>query len=251
MSKPSSMHRMSMGDLLPSPLPIFKEFEASAQESSLLYGFAHGSMLYKKDGSLTRTYKEVRVLDPTSDELIAAEYEPKFQPPDIDIVAVVENRDMFGDYFEQFMLRSKLKQRLNYFFTLNVVEPAIMQAEITSPQPRALKRILAYRPTLDFGDTADIEVARETAKRHSTISDEAFQEEFAGRKAMLEARALQGTRPFSLSAAEYASRFPMFRQHLQDDAGGFPEDRDKIVLPRSMDLKGKRYLGSLSTEALR
>ena len=251
MNTHQNLERMVIDDLRPDPRPILDQFAFDAQTSGLLYGFAHGSMLYKSEGSLTGTYKEIRVHEPSTEQITQLEFEPKFQPPDIDIVAVVEDRSIFAAYFNEFFNKNKLTEKLNYFFTLNVVEPDTLHEEITSALPRAIKRILKYRETWNFGDEQSVIAAKDTANQHIDVTDETFQREFVDRKAMLEARILGGARPFVMPAAEYRQMYPNFFNHLHDDAGGFPPERDKIVLPHSMDLKGKRYLGSLTTQALR
>lgn len=240
----SAPETMTINDLIPDPRPIIDQMAAEADESGLLFGYAHGSMLYRPTGSLVGGYKEIRVFDPETHTVVQVDYEPKKQPPDIDLVAVVEDKEVFGSYFRKLVKQHDLGGDINYFFTLNTSDTTAHLGEITSADPRAYKRILAYRPTKGFGSLDLYEEAKEVAKEHLTPQDEAFQKELLGRKKMMTDGVENGHEPFSVSGEEFQHRFPLFYVNLHTYFGDFEVTRDKYVLPHSMDIKGERDLGS-------
>jgi hypothetical protein len=248
MSKPEVM---TINDLQPDPRPIIEQMANEVEESSLIFGYAHGSMLYRPQGSLVGGYQEVRVFDPKTEQVVRVDYEPKAQPPDIDLIAVVEDQEQFSSYFRRLAVAHKLGKGINYFFTLNASEEAAHEREITSADPRAYKRVLAYRPTQGFGDMDQYERAKQVASEHVGPLDQAFQKELLGRKAMMTGAVENGHEPFSLTAEEFVTRFPLFYVNLHTYYGDFEEGRDKFVLPHSMDIKGKQYLGSDHIEPIR
>lgn len=240
----STPETMTINDLSPDPRPIIDQMTEEADESGLLFGYAHGSMLYRPTGSLVGGYKEIRVFDPDTRTVVQVDYEPKKQPPDIDLVAAVKDREVFGSYFRKLVEQHDLDGDINYFFTLNTSDTAAHLGEITSADPRAYKRILAYRPTKGFGNLDLYEEAKEVAKEHLTPQDEAFQQELLGRKKMMTDGVENGHEPFSVSGEEFQRRFPLFYVNLHTYFGDFEVTRDKYVLPHSMDIKGERDLGS-------
>lgn len=249
MSQQLEFKRMRIQDFTPDPREIMEGVVADSSQSGIRYGFAHGSMLYKSEGSLTAAYRETRVRDKTTNEVVSIEYTPLFQPPDIDIVAVVDNREAFSDFFAERVTSDKVMAKLNYFFTLNVIQPEILMSETITPLPRALKRILAFRQILPFGNAIELQDAKQGALHNTNESDHHFQTEFDERKKMLEERILAGAQPFMLSASAFKKQFPMLFADMDSSNGGFPEDRDKIVLPKEMGLKSTRFLGDLASSA--
>ena len=247
----TEVRMMTINDLDPDPRPIIDQMVAETDESSLIFGYAHGSMLYRPQGSLVGGYQEIRVFDPVTEQVVRIDYEPKQQPPDIDLIAVVEEQHLFRSYFRKLIAEHRLGTNINYFFTLNVSLQTVHEHEITSPDPRAYKRILAYRPTRGFGDMNEFERAKHVANRHTGSLDQGFQKELLGRKAMMNGAVENGHKPFSLTAEEFLARFPLFYVNLHSYFGDFDEMRDKFVLPHGMDIKGKRYLGSDHIEPIR
>lgn len=243
--------QLRITELKPNPKELMRHLAVNNARSSLVFGFIHGSMVSSPDGALNHAYKEVRIHDPFSENIVSINFEIKAQPPDIDIVVVVKDRAKFKSYLSSINKNMDLSQNLNYFLTLNVMTLDTLLNELRDVRPRALRRILLYRPTWNFGDKTTYEEVSVVAKNHESINDAQFQREFEDRKSLLRERVLSGAGDFFLTPKYYRERFPMFFDHLSSDAGGFPEDRDKYVLPHSMDLKAKRYLGKQSEEQLR
>lgn len=242
---------MPIDEFKPSPFDLMNNVADDNKNSGLVFGFIHGSAVYSREGVMRGTYKEVRVFKAGTDELQYSEFQAKLQEPDVDIVVVVKDREKFMKYFKTFEVDHSLS-KINYFLTINSITEDVLNEEITSPEATAIKRILSLREVWGFGDFNKLEAAKVKARVSTKPYDVDFQNEYNERKKMLKEKLREGVESFKLEAENYKRLYPLyFAQIWSDTAAGFPKERDKIVLPRPMDLKVRKEGSSNKEDKLR
>lgn len=240
----TKINKLLPKEFSPNPFILMRRIEKEKKQSGLIFGFIHGSVVYSKDGVLCGNYKEIRVFEQNTNELLFSEFQIKVQPPDVDIVIIVENREKFLRYFNKLTVDLKLDSKLNYFLTINSLTLDTFNREIRDKEATAIKRILSLRQIWGFGNVKKLESLKKIAKKNTKPYDVAFQKEYEDKKNLLRKKLKMGIRKFKLSEKKYKSMFPLyFAQIWSDTAAGFPEERDKIVLPRPMDLKIRKDVG--------
>lgn len=236
----------------PNPFELMNHIAKEHKNSGLICGFIHGSIVNNKDGVMCGTYKEVRIFKEGTNDLLFSEFISKNQEPDVDIVVVVKNRKKFREYFGKFEKKYNLSKKLNYFLTINSITKRILEREISDKEATALKRILSLRKIWGFGKTQILIDIKKRATNNTKTYDVKFQKEYEKRKNILGKKLRQGVEKFVLNANEYKKKYPLyFAQIWSDTAAGFPSDRDKIVLPRPMDLKVRKDSKSEAISILR
>jgi hypothetical protein len=227
-------------NFLPSP----KEFLESITNNNSYFGFIHGSFAYRK--SIPKaTYSDTRVFNERN-EFIESRFELVLQNPDVDSIICVEKTK---DFLE--VLRDPLNPK-NYFLTINVVTLDTFIKEVQKQTPVALKTILAFRPLIKFGEKREIlEKLELTAKNNIDDIDIRFQEEYDLRKEIYRQNIKTGIKSFTISRKEYEEKFPLLLRSFENNLeAAFPSEREKIVLPHSMDLKKKLIVSKDGVEKI-
>ncbi len=221
-------------DFYPSPVKIFEEL---AQNPGVSFAFIHGSFIYKKE-ILGATYCETRVFD-SEHKLVESQFDLVIQPPDLDAVICVKDSYKF-----ELDISEDTLDLLNYFLTINVILLDVFHKEIVKVTPTAMKTILAFRKTLDFGEVKELKKARATAISSITNLDRDFQEQYDNRKRLYSKNILKGVGKFKLTRRQYLKHFPLLLQSYEGKLeAAFPKERLKLVYPYDMGLKKKVFCG--------
>lgn len=224
-------------DFAPNPVKIM-EYLAKNTACGVKFGFIHGSYVYKEEPFIFGAYKETMYFE--GGKFIKSVFSLKQQPPDVDIVTVVSDIGSFMQKFNEFAAKESLKTELNYFLTINAMEESLFNKDIFSEEPTALKRILKFRKLKVFGDASHLEKLKIESDKYVNDTDYIVQFEYDQRKEYLKDHLLRRLPEIILTAKEYEQLFPAYCSYvIKSQTAGFPEKREKIVLPHSMDLKAK------------
>jgi hypothetical protein len=165
------------------------------------------------------------------------------QPPDIDGIMVVSNRQKFEETFLDFAGKLKLAESLKYFFTLNVMSEDTIRSEIDHPNATAIKRILALRPLLAFGNLPLIEDLVGKAKSVLTGGDIRFQQQYDDLKCLFKKQARNGVKEFTIPRTKYEEQYPLMLDFYEGRiAKRFPRG-----LPRGTDKERLKTFGFQNT----
>lgn len=221
-------------DFDPSPIQIFEKIVLN---SNVIFAFIHGSFIYKEElpGA---TYRDTRVFN-HNNEFVESRFDLVLQSPDLDAVVCVKDPDKFKLDINKFKLRL-----LNYFLTINVVSHSVLNEEIIKSTPTAMKTILAFRGTLDYGDINRLKRAKSIATNSITDLDRKFQEQYDKRKMIYGENLLKGVESFIITREEYSKDFPLLLKSYEGRLeAAFPKKRLKLVYPHDMGLKRQIILG--------
>lgn len=243
---------LSSKEFSPSPFALMNQIEADKEKSGLIFGFIHGSLIYSGDNIMCRNYKETKVFKPNTNEFLFSEFEMKQLSPDVDVVVTVEDRKSFLNYFKRLVQFNELKIKLNYFLTINSLTLETLTNEINKDSTTAIKRIMSMRPLWEFGDLTRLGNLKKTAREKVNSYDIVYQKEYDERKNFLRNNLRLNIKNFKLTADEYKTLFPFYFSLINsENLVGFPEERDKIVVPKPMGLKARKDLGSENSLFLR
>lgn len=236
-------------DFYPNPRELLEKLSCR-NEYGAIFGFIHGSYVYKDSDFYCASYKEIQYFK--SKKYIESEFLLKMQPPDIDIVVVAEDPKVFSTRLQSYVEEENILEKLNYFLTINVMNEQTFLMNLHSSDPAAIKRIIKFRKILPFGNINLLSSLISDIDTFITDLDYVVQAEYDERKEYLQKQLSAGDNKFKLTEAEYKELFPTYLKWiLLGDSAGFPENREKIVFPHSMDLKERIDLDSGSSQLLR
>jgi hypothetical protein len=243
------MKTLKKSEFAPNPVELLKRL-AEIKEYGIIFGFIHGSYVYNNTSFTCASYKETQYF--MGEKYIESQFTLKNQPPDVDIVVVAKNPDKFHTLLKSYLEANKVLDTLNYFLTLNVMTEETFLRDLHASEPTAIKRILKFRQIIPFGDVNMLNTLISNIDIFVTDLDYVVQHEYDERKEFLKKQFVNDKKEFKLDDSEYRKKFPAYLQFvLLGNSAGFPEDREKIVLPHSMGLKEKVDYTSGLAQSLR
>lgn len=244
------MKTLKKSEFFPNPEKLLKKL-AEDEKYGIKYGFIHGSYVYNNSTTFNCfSYKETQYFK--DDKYRESLFTLKNQPPDVDIVVVAKNPIEFNSLLVGYLKVTNILENLNYFLTINVMSENVFLRDLQSSCPTAIKRIIKFRQIIPFGDIELLSTLISNIDIFVSDLDYVVQHEFDERKKYLKKSFLDKKETFKFTEADYKKMFPAYFQYvLLKKSAGFPEEREKIVLPHAMDLKEKLDCDSGLSRSLR
>ena len=243
------MQTLKKSEFTPNPEELLKKLSEDTRYG-IVYGFIHGSYVYNNSTFNCSSYKETQYFK--GDKYRESQFTLKNQPPDVDIVVVAKNPIEFKSLLMDYLKEANVLENLNYFLTINVMTNDVFLRDLQSPDPTAIKRIIKFRQIIPFGDVKLLSTLISNIDIFVTDLDYVVQHEYDERKEYLKKSFSDKKETFKFTETDYKKMFPAYFQYvLLGKSAGFPEEREKVVLPHSMDLKEKIDCDSGLSESLR
>ncbi len=222
----------------PNPVEVLENLrELARQEGVTANAFIHGSYVYATDSFSNKGYKSDKHFDEEG-RFLGEVLIPVTQPPDVDIVMAVDDMGKFNAIFDHYVGQNNLSEKLNHFFTLNVVPEEELIRNICTDSPLALKLILSFRELKVVGDEGAISEYRRMADQHRTGIDDLLQGEYDDHKKYKRVMAQGEHGIFYMDREAYERDYPTMLAGMEGEIEvGFPRERTKHVLPNVMGLK--------------
>lgn len=201
------------------------------QDDSILACFAFGSFVTEETSP--KNYREIRIFD--GSDFIMSKFNLTNIYPDIDIICISSNPDKTAKLFNK-----NFNDVFAHFVTINIMNQEVFEREVFSREPAAIKRILLYRKLLVVkGEDYLEKIKKEVEKIESSI-DLIFQKEFNFRKEYFRLFSKYDVNSVTITKNDYKHLFPNIYKYITGVLhAGFPEDRIKLIYPKSMNLKAK------------
>ncbi len=205
--------------------------QVKKQDENMIACFAFGSFVTEETSP--KNYREIRIFD--GDNFIISKFNLTNIYPDIDIICVSSDPEKTSSLFNQ-----NINDVFGHFVTINVVSQKIFEQELFLNQPSAIKRILLYRELLIVKGEEYLQKIKTEVEKIASPLDLVFQKEFNFRKEYLKLFSKYSIDTIIFSKNDYEHLFPNIYQFIIGNLyGGFPEDRIKLVYPKTMNLKAK------------
>lgn len=204
-------------------------YNKACEDVNILTFFVHGSTVH--GNTTVKSYQEIRIFE--GKKFLTSIFRLKEMMPDIDIVCVSKNVKKTKEIIEK-----ELKNFDEYFITINLMSQEVFERDVFSDIPKALKLVVGLKEhNVILGEEYLNEVKKKASKKLKKW-DKDFQKEFDFRKEFLKLHIRNDKETFMLSDYEYTRLFPLFSRFIKGEIDhGFPQEREKLVFPKSMDLK--------------
>lgn len=227
-------------EYLPRPENLFQTIIEKGIGGTRL-AVLHGSYVYlDSNGPMNRTYRETRVY---RDNLFqASRFNLVGQPPDVDVVTVVDDLERFDREFNQYVGDTGLVTSLNHFIEMTVITEEVLRKEIARPDASGMKTIFALKPLIGVGETDLMGRIVQEARSYTTQSDIDFQTQYEKRKKLYRVNGEQGVPEFLVTREDYIILYPeLLKFYDTGSTSAFPQERVKVTLPRPLKLRAWEY----------
>lgn len=205
--------------------------QVKKQDDSISCLFVFGSFVTEETSP--KNYREVRIFDGSN--FIMSKFNLTNIYPDIDIICISNNPDKTAKLFNK-----NFNDVFAHFVTINIITQEVFEQEIFSREPSAIKRILLYRKLLVVKGEDYLEKIKPEVEKIEASLDIMFQKEFNFRKEYLKLFSKYDIGSVILTKNDYEYLFPNIYKFITGALhAGFPEERLKLIYPKSMNLKAK------------
>lgn len=227
-------------EYLPRPENLFQTIIEKGIGGTRL-AVLHGSYVYlDSSGPMNRTYRETRVY--RDNVFQASRFNLVGQPPDVDVVTVVDDLQRFDREFNQYVGDTGLVASLNHFIEMTVITEEVLRKEIARPDASGMKTIFALKPLIGVGETDLMGRIVQEAKSYTTQSDIDFQTQYEKRKKLYRVNGELGVPEFLVTREDYITLYPeLLKFYDTGSTSAFPQERVKVTLPRPLKLRAWEY----------
>lgn len=231
--------RLPKEHFMPNPSALFQDVVDKGIGGTRL-ATLHGSYVYLDEAPLNRTYHETRVYK--SGIFQGSEFSLVKQPPDVDVVAVVESLDTFSDAFLRYIQEQGVLNNLNHFIEMTVLTEDVLRQEVNRADASGMKTVFGLKPLIGIGDTGLMESIRTQASANIQPTDVEFQDQYELRKSLYRMNGADGVENFTISRKQYEQDFPaMLSFYDTGSTSAFPQERIKLTLPKPLKLRSWKH----------